>query len=80
MVQDGIILCTLMNVLKPGVCKEAHNISKVKVQAFRVNRENENVSFFLKAAEKYGVPKHNLFQTVDLSEAQNLAQVQVNFS
>ena len=41
-----------------------------------MNKENENISFFLEAAEKYGVPRHNLFQTVDLAEGQNLAQVQ----
>ena len=41
-----------------------------------MNKQMENISFFLQAAEAYGVPRHNLFQTVDLSEGQNLAQVQ----
>ena len=41
-----------------------------------MNKEMENISFFLQAAEAYGVPRHNLFQTVDLTEGQNLAQVQ----
>ena len=41
-----------------------------------MNKEMENISFFLQAAEVYGVPRHNLFQTVDLTEGQNLAQVQ----
>ena len=41
-----------------------------------MNKENENISFFLQAAEQYGVPRHNLFQTVDLAEGQNLSQVQ----
>ena len=41
-----------------------------------MNKEMENISFFLQAAEAYGVPRHNLFQTVDLTDGQNLAQVQ----
>ena len=73
-------------------------------QALRQNKENENISFFLKACEDYGLNKTDLFQviillpvnqlttsgsliddfrsklilfqTVDLVEAQNLAQVQ----
>ncbi|KAL3309597.1 Calponin-3, partial [Cichlidogyrus casuarinus] len=35
----------------------------------------ENIQIFLDAAESYGVPKESLFQTVDLFEARNLAQV-----
>lgn len=35
----------------------------------------ENIENFLKAAEVYGVPRHSLFQTVDLYEARNLPQV-----
>jgi len=74
--KDGTILCALMDILQPGVCKKPHDVSKIRLQALRINKENENISFFLEAAEKYGVPRHNLFQTVDLAEGQNLAQVQ----
>jgi hypothetical protein len=35
----------------------------------------ENIGNFLSACEKFGVPKSDLFQTVDLYEAENLAQV-----
>jgi transgelin len=35
----------------------------------------ENVSAFLKAATKYGVPDNELFQTVDLFEMKNISQV-----
>ena len=35
----------------------------------------ENIQLFLKAAEAYGVPRASLFQTVDLYESRNMAQV-----
>lgn len=35
----------------------------------------ENISHFLAGAEKLGVPKHDLFQTVDLYEKKNMTQV-----
>jgi len=35
----------------------------------------ENIAKFLKAIEVYGVDKQDLFQTVDLYEGQNMAQV-----
>ena len=35
----------------------------------------ENIQIFLTAAEAYGVPRTSLFQTVDLFEMRNMAQV-----
>ena len=35
----------------------------------------ENISKFLSGAEKLGVPKHDMFQTVDLYEKKNMTQV-----
>lgn len=35
----------------------------------------ENIQVFLEAAEAYGVPRQSLFQTVDLFESRNMAQV-----
>lgn len=35
----------------------------------------ENIGFFLNACEFYGCPKTDIFQTVDLYEAQNIPQV-----
>merc|ERR1712141_292664 len=74
--KNGQVLCKLANTLKPGVCRQPHDTSKTKLAALRQNKENENISFFLKACEQYGLNKADLFQTVDLVEAQNLAQVQ----
>jgi len=73
---DGTILCALMDVLQPGICKRPHDVSKIKLQALKGHKANENISFFLQAAQNYGVPSSNLFQTVDLTDGQNMAQVQ----
>lgn len=35
----------------------------------------ENISIFLRGAEALGVPKHDLFQTIDLFEKKNMTQV-----
>jgi hypothetical protein len=40
----------------------------------------ENIGNFLEAAEKYGCPKLDLFQTVDLYEGQNIPQVSHRFA
>ncbi|KAJ8298404.1 hypothetical protein KUTeg_024935 [Tegillarca granosa] len=58
----------VMNVLSPGSIKKV-NESKM---AFKMM---ENISQFLAAAENYGTPKTDLFQTVDLFEGQNMVQV-----
>ena len=38
-------------------------------------KQMENIGNFLNAIEKYGVAKHDSFQTVDLYEGVNLTQV-----
>lgn len=40
----------------------------------------ENISKFLIGAEALGVPKHDLFQTVDLYEKKNIIQVKYNYN
>ncbi|XP_076809161.1 myophilin-like [Clavelina lepadiformis] len=66
--KDGTILCTLINVINPGSVRKI-NESKM---AFK---QMENIDNFLDACERYGVLKKDLFQTVDLFEAQNIPQV-----
>ena len=58
----------LINTLSPGSVKK---INENKM-AFKMM---ENISNFLSALEKYGVSRHDLFQTVDLYEGQNMVQV-----
>jgi len=57
-----------MNKLQPGSVKKINTGS----MAFKLM---ENIGNFLEAAATYGVPKADLFQTVDLYEAENIPQV-----
>ena len=66
--QNGVILCRLMNKIKPDSVKKF----KEKGPAFLLM---ENVQSFLTAAKKYGVPDEEVFQTPDLFEARNIPQV-----
>jgi hypothetical protein len=66
--KDGLYLCKLINVLQPGSVPKV-NSSKM---AFKMM---ENIGNFLAACERYGLTKQDLFQTVDLYEAENMPQV-----
>ena len=66
--QNGVVLCRLMNKIKPDSVKKF----KEKGPAFLLM---ENVQSFLAAAKKYGVPDEEVFQTPDLFEARNIPQV-----
>ncbi|KAI9311984.1 calponin homology domain-containing protein [Dichotomocladium elegans] len=56
-----------MNKLAPGSGK--YKVSTIPFM------QMENIARFLEGAEKLGVPKHDLFQTVDLYEKKNMTQV-----
>ncbi|ORX62687.1 hypothetical protein DM01DRAFT_1297413 [Hesseltinella vesiculosa] len=65
--KDGVILCKVIDKLAPG---------RVKFKKSRMPFiQMENISTFLAGAEALGVPKHDLFQTVDLFEQKNMMQV-----
>lgn len=66
--QNGVILCNLINVLEPDSIMKI-NTSKM---AFK---QMENIGNFLNAIGTYGVVKTDSFQTVDLYEGQNMANV-----
>merc|ERR1712008_225262 len=66
--KDGVILCRLMNKIVPGAIKKF----KQKGPAFLLM---ENIQAFLAAIKKYGVPDEEVFQTPDLFEGRNIAQV-----
>ena len=69
--QDGIILCRLMNMLSPG--------SIPKMVSNRYNgyhfKSMENVTRFQNALVEFGVDKADIFQTNDLSEKEDIANV-----
>ena len=60
----------LINKLQPGSVPKI-NTGKM---AFKLM---ENISKFLEASTRYGVAKTDLFQTVDLYEAENIPQVYI---
>ena len=66
--KDGVILCNLINTIQPGSVKKI-NTGKM---AFK---QMENIGNFLSACEAIGCSKLDLFQTVDLFEANNIPQV-----
>ena len=61
--KDGTLLCKLANSLAPN------SIKKINTSAMAF-KQMENISFFLEFASKY-IDKTELFQTVDLYEAQD---------
>ncbi|VDM24942.1 unnamed protein product [Hydatigera taeniaeformis] len=67
--KDGTVLCKLMNAINPGCIKK---INENATMPFKIM---ENISAFLEAIKSYGVPVGDLFQTVDLFEKKDIAQV-----
>ena len=70
--KDGTLLCKLANSLQPGAIK------KVNTSAMPF-KQMENISFFLQWAEQH-LPKHEVFQTVDLFDGQDPNSVLVCLS
>jgi len=66
--KDGIILCRVMNTLSPG------SIPKINTSGSNF-KLMENVTRFQQAIINYGVHKADIFQTNDLSEKKDLANV-----
>jgi len=71
--RDGVLLCNLINSIQEGLVPEK-KINKTSKMAFKCM---ENIQLFLSAAASLGVPDHELFQTVDLWEMQNMSSVQM---
>ncbi|KAK9314386.1 calponin homology domain-containing protein [Lipomyces starkeyi] len=66
--KDGVILCRLVNIIVPS--------ANLKYKTSRMPFvQMENISMFLRAAASLGLPQYDLFQTVDLYEAKDPAQV-----
>ncbi|THD27702.1 Transgelin [Fasciola hepatica] len=78
--KNGQILIKLANAVYAGTSPLPPAAAKKK-HPFKANtmtapfKQMENIQMFLNAAEAYGVPHASLFQTVDLYEARNMAQV-----
>lgn len=70
--KNGQLLCRLINGLQPDTIAEKRiNQSKFAFKCM------ENISLFTEACIRFGVPKEETFQSVDLWERQNLTSVLV---
>ena len=69
--KSGVILCKLINALKPGSVKK---ISSKKIPFMQM----ENVAAYLSACHDLGIPDFESFMTVDLYEEQNMNAVVLN--
>ncbi|KAI7895905.1 uncharacterized protein EV154DRAFT_494138 [Mucor mucedo] len=65
---DGVLLCNLVNKLKPGTIKQVgqKDLSFIKM---------DNITRFLQGARQLGLNKAQLFETVDLFEAKDMTAV-----
>jgi hypothetical protein len=66
--KDGVVLCNLVNALRPDTIT---NVNKYNA-AFR---QMQNIDNFLKVAEKLGVPDQDRFRTEDLFYGNNFPKV-----
>lgn len=66
--RDGVVLCKLINALRPGA------ISRINTRNLPFT-QMENIGNFLAAAQKLGLSSSDLFQTVDLYEGKNIPRV-----
>jgi hypothetical protein len=66
--QDGVLLCELVNAIAPGIVKKIH---RSRVLMF----QNENVTFFQQACRSLGVPESNLFALSALRDGKDPLQV-----
>ncbi|XP_041656641.1 transgelin-like [Cheilinus undulatus] len=69
--KDGCVLSEFINSLYAS--NKPFKSIRSSAMAFK---QMEQISLFLQAAEKYGVTKTDMFQTVDLYEGKDLAAVQ----
>jgi hypothetical protein len=67
---DGTVLCSLANKIQPGIIEKVH---PSKAMMFK---KMENITNFIRASRTLGVLEKDVFNTVDLYEAKNLASVQ----
>lgn len=68
--KSGVILCKLVNAIEPGT------IPRISIRPLPF-LQMENISNFLQASQKLGIPSSDLFQTVDLFEGKDMNQVMI---
>ena len=66
--KNGVVLCNLINAIKPGLIKPPKNSKMPFMQM-------ENISMYLEGCTKLGVPSFSSFQTVSLYENKDMGSV-----
>eukprot|EP01120_Amphizonella_sp_Union-15-10_P011871 TRINITY_DN515_c0_g6_i1.p1 TRINITY_DN515_c0_g6~~TRINITY_DN515_c0_g6_i1.p1 ORF type:complete len:754 (+),score=184.41 TRINITY_DN515_c0_g6_i1:140-2401(+) len=77
--KSGIVLCQMLNKLKPGIIKK-FNLPKGTSTKIHPLMERENIGIYLEACWKLGVPSHDMFVTPDLHAKRYMHQVLQNIS
>lgn len=70
--KDGVILCKLINKIKPG------SVNKIN-EGGATFKLMENINNFQLALKNYGIPDIDVFQTVDLFEKKDIGQGKCHF-
>ncbi|XP_052797167.1 myophilin-like [Mya arenaria] len=73
--KDGVLLCELMNTLKPGAIKKIHRVASGSFKQFR---DMENIENFLNAIVAYGVAVTDKFGTANLTDRNNGMAIVLN--
>lgn len=66
--QDGVVLCKLVNAMFPGVIKQ---YNKPSSYAFKLI---ENINLFIQVCKKMGLVEEQLFLATDLYENKNMVR------
>eukprot|EP00800_Vazella_pourtalesii_P006497 TRINITY_DN1848_c1_g1_i1.p1 TRINITY_DN1848_c1_g1~~TRINITY_DN1848_c1_g1_i1.p1 ORF type:complete len:191 (+),score=41.01 TRINITY_DN1848_c1_g1_i1:53-625(+) len=70
--RDGSTLCRLINKIYPGTVSQEHCRPTTQALVFK---QYENINKFLQGCKTHGVSEKDLFVTLDLHEANDMAQV-----
>ena len=66
--KDGVILCNLINAIKPGT------ITRVNASDLQY-KQRENIQNFIRACISFGVPEADICENVDVYEEKNVNKV-----
>lgn len=69
--KSGVVLCNLVNTIKPGACKKP----TMKTMAFM---QRENIASYLATCTEIGIQGFETFQTIDLFEEKDMKAVVLN--
>jgi len=76
--REGVLLCELVNKLKPGIVKKIHSITPVtnnSTASTQNFKKMENIENFRKGCLQLGLTIRDLFNTLDLFEQKDIHSV-----